>query len=141
LKKFKWSSSYSVYVPEVDAEHRQLYRMAEDLKLAILAEEKLDHSRPLLGEFARHVTAHFGHEERLMKATNYPSKEWHKGQHGTASRKLAVLKRALERGESAAGLEILAELHEWLQNHIRLADRMLGAHLRAYSRLRSAIAS
>ena len=37
MSLFKWSSAYSVYLPEIDAEHREIYRLGNELHKALLA--------------------------------------------------------------------------------------------------------
>jgi hemerythrin len=31
MSLFKWSSAHSVYLPEIDAEHRAIYRLGNEL--------------------------------------------------------------------------------------------------------------
>ena len=37
MSPFKWSSAHSTYLPEIDAEHRALYRLGDELHKALLA--------------------------------------------------------------------------------------------------------
>jgi hemerythrin len=44
------------------------------------------------------------------------------------------LERRIRRGDRDAAIELLDFLSTWLTDHIRLADRMLGAFLRNHQR-------
>lgn len=65
-----------------------------------------------------------------MRATGYPFYPWHRQQHQTARARMAGLQARIREGDRGAALELLQFLHGWLDQHIRIADRMLGAHLR-----------
>jgi hemerythrin len=81
-----------------------------------------------------HAAHHFSHEEREMRAAGYSLYPWHHRQHHTARFKIRVLERRIRRGDRDAALELLDFLSGWLNDHIRLADRMFGAYLRNHQR-------
>jgi hemerythrin len=138
---FKWSSDYSVYLPEIDAEHQEIFRMAGDLHRAVLARREPAEIEELLKAVAAHAAHHFSHEEEVMQSINYPSYEWHKKQHDTARSKVKEVERRVRRGEPGAALEFLKFLADWLKHHTGVTDRMMGAYLRNYQRLHAKLAS
>jgi hemerythrin-like metal-binding protein len=127
---FKWSESHSVHLPEVDAEHRSLFRLAGELKNAHAAGAP----RKVVAQKLRALLAesedHFTHEERMMRQARYMMFAWHKSQHD------ALRKRA----KTASGdpAEFLAFLERWLPDHMAVADNMMGATLRNYHRSHAA---
>jgi hemerythrin len=76
-----------------------------------------------------------------MRAAGYSLYAWHHRQHHTARFSIRVLERRIRRGDRDAAIELLDFLYGWLNDHIRLADRMLGAYLRNHQRELSARAS
>ena len=72
MSLFKWSSDHSVYLPEIDAEHRAIYRLADEFHKALLAGTDAEQLKPVLAtNLLEAEEQHFRHEERLMKAMHY----------------------------------------------------------------------
>jgi hemerythrin-like metal-binding protein len=135
MRRLKWSDNYSVYMPDIDEEHRQIFDAAGLLSQSLLAGD-VD-LKPLMARIIEHAAAHFAHEEELMRVTRYPGYAWHKRQHETAVNYLAPL---AQDGSRKAAVELLRFLSDWLRNHVRMTDRIMGAYVRNRSRL-AAIAS
>jgi len=141
MSLFKWSSACSVYLPEIDAEHREIFRLGDELHKALLAGTALAQLKPILANLLEAEEQHFRHEERLMRAMHYDALAWHKGQHDTARRKSRELVKRVESGDTAAAGELLQYLSDWLGDHISVPDRMMGAYLRNYLRFNTSVAS
>ena len=141
MSLFKWSSAHSVYLPEIDAEHRALYRLGDELHKAMLAGADPVHLKPVVDNLLESAEQHFRHEERLMRAIHYTSFDWHKGQHDAARKKVRALAKRIDAGDAAATGELLEFLAEWLRGHLGVADRMMGARLRNYLRFNTSLAS
>ena len=138
---FKWSKDLSVYLPEIDAEHRALFRIAADLHKATLAGSKPAQIRPILLNLQEAVEEHFRHEERLMRVVHYAAFQWHKGQHDTVRKKLKQTIKALDAGERDACMPLLKFLNNWFGEHLTVPDRMMGAFIRNYLRFNTSLAS
>jgi hemerythrin len=138
MSLFKWSGAHSVYLPEIDAEHRAIYRLGNELHKALLAGGEV---KPILVNLLESVEQHFLHEERLMRAIHYTSFAWHKSSHDTARKRAKQLAKRIEAGDSAAAEELLKFLSGWLRDHMAVADRMMGARLRNYLRFNTSLAS
>ena len=136
MRSLQWTPERAVHVPEIDAEHQEMFRLADDLRRAMLEGEqtaRLDlRRRRLAGE----VSNHLSHEERLLRDAEYPAYRWHERQHRTGRSKMAVLERELQRGDGQLMFQALEELAGWLRDHTSLADRMAGSYLRNYWRER-----
>jgi hemerythrin len=141
MSLFKWSSANSVYLPEIDAEHRALYRLGDELHKALLAGADQAHLKPIVMNLLESAEQHFRHEERLMRAIHYTSFDWHKGQHDAVRKKFKALAKRIDAGDAAATGELLEFLSEWLRGHLGVADRMMGARLRNYLRFNTSLAS
>jgi hemerythrin len=141
MQSFKWTKAHAVHLPQVDAEHRNLFRMAEELQQAARAGAETPRVLELSRAAATAIEEHFSHEERLMKSAACPGFEWHKSQHDAARKRVKGFLKDIEAGnpESTGGL--LDYLARWLKDHLALTDRMMGAHLRNYERLHAKLAS
>ena len=132
---------HAVFIPEIDAEHKNIYRLAEELSQAVAGGVPADQARAILRELIASGEDHFAHEERLMRATNYPASAWHKGQHDTVRKRMKEFAPLIEGGDGEAAPLLLEFLSGWLRDHIRLADCMMAAHVRNYERAQAVLAS
>jgi len=134
VQPFKWSRKYAVFIPEIDAQHQDIFRLAEDLRQAAAGGAPPDRAPAILRELMARGEDHFAHEERLMRSTEYPAFGWHQGQHDALRKRLNEFAPRIEQGEGQAALLLLKFLFGWLQDHVRLADCMMAAHVRNYQR-------
>jgi hemerythrin len=141
MQHFKWTKAHAVYLPQVDAEHRNLYRMAEELHQAVRTGAEAARLLELMGPFMVAVEEHFAHEERMMKAASCPDFAWHKLQHDTARKRAKAFADDIGAGNSEAPAEMLEFLARWFKDHVGLTDRMMGAHVRNFERLHAVVAS
>src|SRR5215471_10596087 len=88
---FKWSSAHLVYWPDIDSEHRALFRLGERLQKGMSNGTDLATLRPALLNLIATAEAHFVHEERTMKAAQYPAFGWHKKQHDAVRSRMRPL--------------------------------------------------
>jgi hemerythrin len=65
-----------------------------------------------------------------MRAAGYGLMSWHKRAHDAARKRVARLIQRIERDDPQAGSALVEYLSQWLRDHMRLPDMMLGAFLR-----------
>lgn len=133
MRNFRWSENNEVFLPQVDAEHRDLFRIADEMQQAIAAEAAAE-VKGRLDALAAHAEDHFSHEEWLMQSVKYPSYAWHRQQHNTARKRLKLLAPLVASGEAEAAELLLEFLEGWLQDHTTVTDRMMAAYVRNYER-------
>jgi hemerythrin-like metal-binding protein len=141
MSLFKWSPSHSVYLPEIDSEHRAIYGLGNKLHEALAAGTRSARLQAMAEEFKTALEEHFRHEERLMSAIHYTSATWHKKQHDVARRFARGLVRQVSTGLKPEAGESLEAIADWMNDHLRVADRMMGARLRNYLRFNTSLAS
>jgi hemerythrin len=134
---FKWNRNHSVYLPEIDAEHRAIFQLGEELVKSIASGTDL--SRPILTNLIASAEDHFRHEERLMKASHYNAFGWHKKQHDAVRWRVRRLVKQIDAGKPEAATELLEFLDSWLKTHTSVSDRMFGAYVRNFLRLNTTI--
>jgi hemerythrin-like metal-binding protein len=127
----EWKAEHnSVAVPEIDEDHREIFRLGNDLYQALAGGALLNAIEPEARKLIAHTLDHFKHEERMMRSRRYRAYGWHKGQHDTVRTRLAVMERELEQGDREALMSGIDYLTAWLQTHTAVSDRMMGAFLR-----------
>src|ERR1039457_4213986 len=107
MSLFKWSSANSVYLPEIDAEHRAIYRLGDELHKAVLADADPARLQPILVNLMESAEEQFRHEGRLRRAIHSPSSDWHKRRHGAVRKKGRARAKRAAGGDSAAAGELL----------------------------------
>jgi hemerythrin len=134
MERFIWSAEHEIFLAPVDAEHRDLFRIADELSMAVMQgvspEAVCDHLHGLAASMAEH----FSHEEGLMRGVRYPSFGWHRAQHDTARRRIKLLTPLVETGDADAARLLLHFLAGWLHDHTTLTDRMMAAFVRNHER-------
>ena len=138
MRLFQWTTSSSVYLPEIDDEHRGVCKSAAALYQEIAGSGSID--LKALKTLLAQVEDHFTHEERMMRSVRYPSLDWHRKQHDTVRKNIARLMPRIKSGESPAALELLEQMSGWLKEHTALADRMMASYYRNYARRHPAVA-
>ncbi len=133
MQRFHWTAQHAVFEAEFDAEHRELFRLSEELRKAVEAGADAQATGEAVRLVVAGVEAHFAHEERQMRSGGYSAYPWHKRQHDGARQRLQEL--------SADPKAMLVYLTGWIRDHIGVADRMMAASLRNAGRLRVAKAS
>jgi hemerythrin-like metal-binding protein len=128
MRSLKWSTSEAVWIEEIDDEHKEIFAGVANLQKVLAG--GLSEIRQALDHLTGTIAGHFEHEERLMRASRYGSLRWHQQMHSAACRNVKRFALAIERGDREAGRAMVEYLTQWLPNHARVADRMMGAHLR-----------
>ncbi len=114
----------------VDAEHRPLSE-AIDALLTMLSTARTEEVQVAFESILDATAAHFLHEERLMKAHNYPGLERHHREHLKFVEEAGRLLADLEQGGVSVPFRrwAMARLPEWFRLHILHHDLELGAFL------------
>ena len=126
----EWRSTHAVFVDEIDDDHAEIFESLTTLQNALAARSMRSAIRKHSEALAARMEGHFAHEERLMRAARYGSYRWHKGKHAAALKQTREFLGRIEQGDKAAGAELVEYLTNWLHDHTRMADMMLGAFLR-----------
>jgi hemerythrin len=88
-------------------------------------------ARKVVDQLLTYSSAHFGGEELLMEAAEYPDRAAHAGEHVEFLAHIRQIQRALDEGDEAVALEAALDLRQALAAHMNGADRKLAAATRA----------
>jgi hemerythrin len=125
-----WTQALAVGHAEIDAQHQELFRRADQLLEAMAAGQSgiIEGLFEFLGSY---VVDHFAAEERLMTDSRFPGYNVHKAAHERFVRDLDALRKLHQSSGASAAVTIKARtwLGEWLKNHIGGTDQMLAKHL------------
>jgi hemerythrin len=135
MTTLEWTPALAVGVDTIDAQHRELFRRAEQLIAALRAGDRGEVPLVLayLEEYAVH---HFGAEERLMREVGYPGLDEHVAAHQAFRADFAELVQRFERTGPTAYVALTVHnwLSDWLRKHLGGIDLELGKFLAARRR-------
>ena len=132
-----WTEALSVGVPEIDAQHRELFSRVERLLEASLRDDR-SRVAPLLEFLRDYVAVHFEAEERLMLEQRYPGYRLHKAEHDRFARDLRAMEAELAATGPTGDLagRVDRGIAEWLRDHVYLTDTALGRFVRSLEEAR-----
>jgi voltage-gated potassium channel len=120
-KVFLWSDDYSVGIPSIDAEHRELLIYANKFANAIKHNKGREHLDYLFSNLLDYAKVHFTDEEKLFEQYNYPKKEEHIAEHQALLNTVINLNR--ERNIYFPS-NITFFLLAWIRDHISEQDKL-----------------
>jgi hemerythrin len=125
-----WSPSLALGIPEIDAQHQELFRRLGALLHAMEIGSR-DEIGTLFEFLAAYVAEHFGAEERLMQECAFPGFTVHKAAHDRFVREYQALRKLFDENGPTQAVAIKAKtwLVDWLTGHITGTDQLLAGHL------------
>lgn len=121
-----FNDSHLVGVAEIDAQHRQMVRLVNDLNHDISAHAEQPHIDRLFDGLINFTIHHFHTEHRLMLEHHYPDTPAHDREHGKLT---AELRQIIQKMGNEGDLLVLQKIKDWLVAHIRNSDKALGKFL------------
>lgn len=121
----EWQEALALGVAAMDATHREfvdhLNAIAQAPDEAVLG---------LLDAFIAHTEAHFAQESSWMRATGFPAIHCHEAEHEGVLNVMREVRGYVEQGKVHVGHVLVAELPEWLRNHLATMDGALACFLK-----------
>ncbi len=125
----QWDDSLRVNIAEIDAQHRKLVGMINELNEAM----RMGKGKEILGKTVQglieYTQTHFQTEEKYFEKFGYPENAPHKREHAAFTAKVSQFKSAFDAGRAALSVEVMAFLSDWLQKHIKGSDKKYGSFL------------
>lgn len=125
----QWTDDLRVGVSVIDAQHRRLVDLVNELHDAMLQGQ----GSAVLGRTIRalvdYTVTHFGTEERYFAQYAYPAAASHLAQHAAFVEQVEDFKRGFDEGRLMMSLDVLDFLGNWLVEHIQGSDRAFAPYL------------
>ena len=120
----KWDHTLELGHEGLDADHRQLVALVNQLAEGIVNKLAKAAYDAALDDFFARIRAHFAMEERLMAECSYPDAEEHRAEHVKLIRD-ALDYRAKFDASAEPSISLLYFFDQWLTRHILASDREL----------------
>jgi hemerythrin len=114
-------TSYSIGIPEIDAQHQQLFECIDRLEAAGDDRQRELAVYYVMDELREYVKIHFSVEEVVMRLFDYPELDKHAAEHQWFASRLESFEQTELRHD--VHLEAAKFLREWLVNHIQRSDQ------------------
>lgn len=125
MQLLKWKPSYSLGIPAVDLEHRQMIEMINAVYASIVDDHDAEAVQAALGDIHAGISAHFALEERLMREAAYHEYAAHKDNHEDLLDQIREIMDSYA-DEPEAGREVLqSRLADWFGLHFATFDARL----------------
>jgi hemerythrin-like metal-binding protein len=121
----EWKEQYSLGVPAVDYEHRELVDLINELYGNVTGSGTKITVLDFLGELYTRIAAHFALEEKVMRDNDYDEYVDHKTDH---ERLLDDIRDLMDDYEDGVNVDVEAfgkRLDEWFSEHFRTRDARL----------------
>jgi len=126
-----WDDTLVMGIPELDAQHRELFARIDALLEAIRGGSSRQEVARTLGFLDDYAREHFEAEEALMRDAAFPGLAAHEREHAELVRDLAELAAEHRRDGPSPSLilRVNRRVVDWLRHHIYRTDRELAAFL------------
>jgi hemerythrin len=121
----EWKDQYSLGVPAVDQEHRELIDLINELYGSVTSSSMDATVADFLGELYTRIAAHFALEEKIMRDSKYDEYLDHKADH---ERLLDDIRDLMDDYEDGICVDVDGfgkRLDGWFSEHFRTRDARL----------------
>lgn len=119
----EWSDSLSVGIDSIDADHKRLLGMINQLQTAAHYHTDDELIEKTLNELVDYTKYHFSREEEIMQANAYPDFDQHKQQHVAMVNEVAKFIEEYRIDKTRTIDNVTLYLKTWLINHIKGSDQ------------------
>jgi hemerythrin len=124
MSKFvEWSNELSVGIEEIDAQHKILVDLLNQVHEAIQQRHGAEVTQDVVRRLDEYTRVHFAVEESLMRILHYPEYERHREEHDKLIEQLNELRAKLDAAKGSINFELAHFLRTWLTKHIMEADK------------------
>lgn len=124
---FAWKEEYSVYIDEIDEQHKKIFEIGRKVSNMIFAKDE-NYSKEdvlsILEELNSYTEFHFKFEEDMMKEYGYAHYETHKHEHEILIEGIQKIEwNSLEKLQKDTLMELINFIFVWISNHILNSDK------------------
>ncbi|HCB14352.1 MAG TPA: hemerythrin [Gammaproteobacteria bacterium] len=128
VKFIEWSNALSVGIEEIDAQHKVLVDLLNQVHEAIQQRQGIEAANKIVEQLGEYTRIHFAVEESLMRILHYPEYERHKEEHDRLIEQLNAFRAKLEAGKGSMSFELAHFLKVWLTRHIMEGDKRYSSY-------------
>ena len=126
-----WEPKYSVGVPLIDSQHRELVNLTNVLYKACLSRDKSIGTvfSDAMHKMVDYVRFHFNAENKLLETIKFPEHSEHKKLHETLVKEILAAVKSYEEGNKLVPNTFVRTLKEWVFGHIAICDQVYALYI------------
>jgi hemerythrin len=121
MQPFPWASEFEIGHPIIDAQHKELFRLANAVH-ALIGHGDAKQVERSISELISYTKIHFRTEEGLLKVNLYAELAEHRRAHQVLFQRAQEM---WERRSDVSPEELLQTLSDWIVGHIQGMDQDL----------------
>lgn len=125
MSLLKWKPAYSLAIPSVDLEHREMISLINDCYERLGDDRNSEAIEEFLGEIHSQISAHFALEELAMRRSGYPEYEEHKSDHEKLLDEIRDLMDVFYEDPDEGTRQLKNSLGDWFGRHFSTFDARL----------------
>ena len=118
-----WEDKYSVKVAEIDAQHKKMFEMINNLFHALEQSKAQEQLQPILKGFIDYADYHFATEEKYFNQFNYPGKDVHIQAHRAYTGKVQALLKKSAEDTTLVSVQLMDFVEDWWIQHVTMMDQ------------------
>jgi len=126
----EWDSRYSVDIEEIDNHQKKMFELFDELidkkELNLETKEYIN----MIARINEYSRLYFSAEEKLLKKNGYPDFGEHAKAHRQFTKSFISLRREISDDVENLSWDVIAELRNWMINHILTFDSLYIPFLR-----------
>jgi len=128
-----WSKSYETGNAEVDNQHKEIFRLVQQVLETDAFPSTRDKIETAMGFLSDYAVRHFASEEALMRECDYPDYDKHKALHdGFVKDVIALIGLFAREGDTTSISETINNfIISWLKEHIMQCDKAMAEFYKA----------
>ncbi|MFA6280150.1 MAG: bacteriohemerythrin [Bdellovibrionales bacterium] len=124
----EWTDKFKLGIPSIDAQHRRLVDMLNELYAGFRAGTAKQVMGPILDELINYTATHFKHEEKFFESTHYAETPQHKREHEKLVKTVLDVQAKYKSGQAVLSQDVMVFLRSWLTDHILGTDKRYVKH-------------
>ncbi len=122
MELITWQNEFSVGVPELDAQHKQLVALINAFHQAMMLGQGSAVLRSVLLDLTAYTRMHFETEERILQEVKFPDFEAHRQKHQAFKEQVTSFRKNLALGGEILIIDFMNFLRNWLEEHLLAED-------------------
>jgi len=124
----QWDEKFSVKIPSIDAQHKKLFDMINELG-GVITQPNSGAAHKIVAELVNYTVMHFMYEENLLEEHHYTGLEDQREEHDRLTGQVMNYKKNLESGQAIDLGELQSFMLDWLSGHILESDMKYSEYL------------
>ena len=130
--RVEWDPKYSVDIEELDTHQKKMFELFNDLIELRQKKKDVKAITNLISDINDYGKAFFAQEEKMLKSRKYPDFESHSKAHRQFIKSAISMRREIADEAGNLTVENIAELRDWLVEHIETHDSLYVPFLRIH---------